>query len=71
MTEEVELWRRNPIECVEELIGNPAFKDLLAYSPERVFEDKRGSNRVYDEMHSADWWWTTQVCVSWDGIFRF
>jgi hypothetical protein len=26
LTEEVELWRRDPVECIKELIGNPAFQ---------------------------------------------
>jgi len=34
MTEEMELWRRDPIECVKELIGNPAFKNFMSYVPE-------------------------------------
>ncbi|KAJ7186339.1 hypothetical protein GGX14DRAFT_309528, partial [Mycena pura] len=37
MTEELDLWKRDPVECVQELIGNPAFKDHIAYVPERVY----------------------------------
>lgn len=62
MVEEVELWSRDPIECIRELLGNPAFKDCMRYAPERVFEDKEGEVRVFDEMWTADWWWDTQVC---------
>ncbi|KDQ52229.1 hypothetical protein JAAARDRAFT_198407 [Jaapia argillacea MUCL 33604] len=36
MSEEVELWRRDPVECIQELIGNPMFCDHLAYAPELV-----------------------------------
>ncbi|KAJ7051861.1 Zn-finger domain-containing protein [Mycena amicta] len=62
MVETVELWKRDPVECVRELIGNPAFKDRLVYMPERVYSDKSGSDesRVIDEMWSADWWWEAQ-----------
>jgi hypothetical protein len=63
LTEEVELWIRNPVECVQELLGNPAFRDNISYIPERVYNDKAGSTRVYDEMWTADWWWDTQVCL--------
>jgi hypothetical protein len=37
LTDEVELWRRNPVEGIEELIGNPAFQPHMRYAPERVF----------------------------------
>lgn len=63
MTEEMELWRRDPIECVKELLGNPAFKNFMSYVPERVFSDKEGTNRVLDETWTADWWWNTQVRI--------
>ncbi|KAF8893149.1 hypothetical protein BD779DRAFT_1468164 [Infundibulicybe gibba] len=60
MEEEMELWFRNPIDCVKELIGNPTFKDHISYTPERVFTSNNGDNRVLDEMWMADWWWDTQ-----------
>jgi hypothetical protein len=65
--EKLELWRRDPIECVRELMGNPMFKDMLKYAPEKTYFDPDGKNRIYDEMWSADWWWDTQVS---DVIFR-
>ncbi|OBZ67720.1 hypothetical protein A0H81_12089 [Grifola frondosa] len=58
--EEVELWKRDPVECIQELIGNPVFKDLIQYAPERLYSDSEGSERIYDEMWTADWWWDTQ-----------
>lgn len=61
LVEDLELWRRDPVECVKELIGNPAFKEYISYVPERVYTDNTGQDRVYDEMWSADWWWETQV----------
>ncbi|KAH7905500.1 Zn-finger domain-containing protein [Hygrophoropsis aurantiaca] len=59
-TTELKLWRRDAVECIEELIGNPAFKDRIAYAPERVFKDEGGTNRIYDKMWTCDWWWDTQ-----------
>lgn len=59
--EELELWRRDPVECMKDLMGNPAFRDHISYVPERAFEDEEGQSRVYDEMWSGDWWWKTQV----------
>ncbi|KAF8874920.1 hypothetical protein BD779DRAFT_1678483 [Infundibulicybe gibba] len=62
-TEEVELWKRNPVECVRELIGNPAFRENMKYSPTKIYEDPDGKNRGYDEMSTGDWWWETQMSL--------
>ncbi|KAI0763922.1 hypothetical protein BC629DRAFT_1596851 [Irpex lacteus] len=59
-TERLELWRRNPVECVRELIGNPAFREAMAYAPERVYSDEKAKDRLIDEMWTADWWWRIQ-----------
>jgi hypothetical protein len=61
IVEEHELWLRDPVECIRELIGNPAFREYMAYAPEKTYTDKYGRNRRYDEMWTGDWWWTTQV----------
>ncbi|KAH9933838.1 uncharacterized protein B0H18DRAFT_819413, partial [Fomitopsis serialis] len=50
MTEKLELWFRNPLECIRELIGNPAFRDAIRYAPEQHFVDKDGKSRVVSEM---------------------
>ncbi|KAJ3519654.1 hypothetical protein NM688_g9270 [Phlebia brevispora] len=60
MTEVLDLWHRDPVECIYELIGNPAFQEIMAYAPERVFADKEMLKRVIDEMWTADWWWEIQ-----------
>jgi hypothetical protein len=35
--------------------------ELWRRDPERVYADKGGKERIYDEMWTADWWWDTQV----------
>ncbi|KAG1890779.1 hypothetical protein F4604DRAFT_1913578 [Suillus subluteus] len=60
LTERHELWRWDPVECVHELVGNPAFKEYLAYLPEKVYADPEGKTQVYDEMWTGDWWWNMQ-----------
>ncbi|KAI6035762.1 hypothetical protein EDC04DRAFT_2604852 [Pisolithus marmoratus] len=40
----------DPVKCVEELIGNPAFWDMMAYVPEHAYADVKGHNHIYDEM---------------------
>ena len=62
--EKLELWRLNPVECIKELFGNPAFKSVMRYAPEHHFADKEAKNCIYDEMWTADWWWEMQVCSS-------
>ncbi|KAJ7155306.1 hypothetical protein C8R46DRAFT_1296802, partial [Mycena filopes] len=63
MTEELELWMRDPVECIKELMSNPAFKDHMAYAPERVYSTAEGDeeSRIFDEMWTANWWWKIQV----------
>lgn len=62
-SEELELWRRDPVECVRELIGNPALRDDMTYAPRKIFEDMEKEQRVWEEMYTADWWWDVQVCA--------
>lgn len=50
MVESLELWRRDPVECIQELLGNPAFRDEMRYEPERVYADAGAKTRVFDEM---------------------
>ena len=61
IVDEVELWRRDPVECVRELIGNPVFEGGMRYVPEKHYEDEDLNNRVYDEMATGDWWWEVQA----------
>ncbi|KAJ7053461.1 hypothetical protein C8F01DRAFT_1375062 [Mycena amicta] len=64
-TEVVELWHRNPLECIAELLGNPAFEGDQTFKPMRLFRTRDMatgvlSNREYDEMWTGTWWWDTQ-----------
>ncbi|KAJ6527697.1 hypothetical protein B0H19DRAFT_1214648 [Mycena capillaripes] len=72
MSEELELWMRNPVDCIKELMSNPAFRNHMAYAPERVYgrKDGREDSRIFDEMWTAEWWWNLQkllpagACIS-------
>ncbi|KAG2128635.1 uncharacterized protein EDB93DRAFT_1095927 [Suillus bovinus] len=59
--EDVELWMRNPVECIKDLIGNPLFKDQMVYTPACAYMDSAGLHRVIDDMWTADWWCDMQV----------
>jgi len=63
LKEEVDLWYRNPEECVRELIGNPSFRSVLRYAPEKLFADKELTEEIINEIWTAEWWWDLQVCL--------
>ncbi|KAJ7933689.1 hypothetical protein B0H13DRAFT_1855931 [Mycena leptocephala] len=68
----VEMWYRNPIDFIQELLGNPAFTKQ-GYEPHRIFkaQDERGNgtNREYSEMWTAEWWWIIQVFIMSQKVF--
>jgi hypothetical protein len=59
----VELWHRDPVECVRELLGNPSFATNQGYAPVRMYKNEDYTNREYSEMWTADWWWNIQVRI--------
>jgi hypothetical protein len=61
LTEDVELWYRNPVSCVQSLIGNSAFDGHMQYAPVRIYNDANRETRAYEGMETGDWWWNTQV----------
>ena len=60
-SEVFQLWKRDSVECIKELIGNPAFRKIMRYSPQQAYEDENGETRIFDEMWTGDWWWNIQV----------
>ncbi|KAJ7815457.1 Zn-finger domain-containing protein [Mycena leptocephala] len=60
IVETLELWYRDPVDCIRELIGNPVFRDVMQYAPQKVFEDAAGKSEVINEMWTAAWWWKLQ-----------
>ncbi|KAI0357940.1 hypothetical protein OH77DRAFT_1316748 [Trametes cingulata] len=58
--ETLELWRRDPVDCIRELLGNPAFREMMRYAPEKLYADPQGQERMYGEMWTGDWWWRLQ-----------
>ena len=61
MNEQLELWHRDPIECIKGLISNPEFEDYILYVLEHVYMDNEGKVKVFDEVWTSTWWWDTQV----------
>lgn len=62
--EELELWFRDPVECIRELIGNPLFQAKMVFAPEKLYEDEGGEEEVRNEMNTGKWWWQIQVSTT-------
>jgi hypothetical protein len=62
MVEKLELWRRDPVAVIRELLGNPLFAEHFMAAPEKVFSDANMEEPMIDETWTADWWWKLQVC---------
>ena len=56
----VPFYYRDPVDCVKYLLRQQAYRSDLVFSPERFYE---GNERQYNELHTANWWWDTQVCT--------
>ncbi|KAF9063782.1 hypothetical protein BDP27DRAFT_1231533, partial [Rhodocollybia butyracea] len=63
MSEQLELWMQNLLNCIKELMEDPRFKDHMRYAPEKMFTGKNMHVRAIDEMWTADRWWATQVSM--------
>ncbi|KIJ27030.1 hypothetical protein M422DRAFT_99747, partial [Sphaerobolus stellatus SS14] len=35
--EYVDLWKRDPVECVKEIISNPSLRENMHYAPVKIF----------------------------------
>jgi hypothetical protein len=54
-----EFWYRDPITIVKFLLQQRTFVDELVYAPVKVFD--AAGQQVFTEMHTGNWWWSTQV----------
>ncbi|KAG8710887.1 hypothetical protein FRC11_004010 [Ceratobasidium sp. 423] len=54
LTELVEIWIRDILEVVRELLGNVTYGKQLVFVPQKVYLDN--GERKIDEMWTADWW---------------
>jgi len=50
---------RNSIDCVRYLIRQVAYSSDMVYAP--IPEYDSSGERLYSEMHTADWWWDMKV----------
>ncbi|TFY68302.1 hypothetical protein EVJ58_g1088 [Rhodofomes roseus] len=64
MTEVVDVWMRDVLEVIKELVANPEFADCSTWGPYQEVEvDENGvetGERFIEDMPSADWMWEVQ-----------
>ncbi|KAH9013981.1 hypothetical protein EDB85DRAFT_1851431, partial [Lactarius pseudohatsudake] len=59
--EHLQFHYREIIPSIQAIFGNPEFARELVFAPERHYTDAKRTCRVYNEMYTADWWWSVQV----------
>ncbi|KAJ6607088.1 hypothetical protein B0H10DRAFT_2228204 [Mycena sp. CBHHK59/15] len=64
--ESFDLYSRDIIACVRALFGDTDFAPYLFVLLERHYADKDKTIRLYHNMHTAKWWWSTQKEVEKD-----
>jgi len=52
---------RDTLQCIQMLYGDTAFVQDLALVPEQHYTSDDQMCRIVNEMHTGDWWWSTQV----------
>jgi hypothetical protein len=52
---------RKIIKSMRWLMRQPAYAEHLSFTPQRYLNSDTPPKRLYTKMHTADWWWETQV----------
>ncbi|KAN0137729.1 hypothetical protein V8E53_004485 [Lactarius tabidus] len=61
-----ELYFRDIIQCIRTLFFDPDFAPYLIFTPEKHYADEEKTERMYHDMHTGSWWWSTQAAVEKD-----
>ncbi|QRV91854.1 hypothetical protein RhiJN_19872 [Ceratobasidium sp. AG-Ba] len=56
LTETATMFKRDTLEAVAELVGDPRFADQMSFAPEEAFVDEAKTCRIFDEMKSGTAW---------------
>lgn len=56
-----EVFFRDVIACIRALFGDPNFDAVLVLVPEKHYVDEEQKVRMYHDMNTGRWWWSTQV----------
>jgi len=57
----IKYWSQDIIKSKRWLMQQPAYAEHLICAPQRCFNSDTPPKYLYTEMHTADWWWETQV----------
>jgi hypothetical protein len=57
------LFYRDPLECIQVLLRNPAFEGRWDFIPRRIYDDPDRQNRLYSEWMTSDGAWAAQVRI--------
>ena len=60
----VDLFYRDPLECIKSILSNPLVNDHIKFTPFRIYESAVNAMRIYTEWLSGDVAWSMQVCSS-------
>jgi len=61
VSEHYQFFYRNSVDCLRYLVSQPADGEDLVNMPRR--EQGQRGQKIYAEMHTADWWWEVQVLL--------
>ncbi|KAI0091143.1 hypothetical protein BDY19DRAFT_984133 [Irpex rosettiformis] len=59
-----DVYYRDVIACIRALFMDKTFAPYLVFAPERHYSDEWQENRLYHDMHTGKWWWTTQTQIT-------
>jgi Plavaka transposase len=59
--ERLDFHYRDVMQCIRAIYGDPQFAQDLVFAPERHYTNQERTCRVYNEIHTGDWWWKVQV----------
>ena len=59
--EAFDVYFRDIIVCIRALYSDPELLPYLVFLPEKHYVDKEKHIRLYHDMHTGKWWWSTQV----------
>ena len=63
MTEDIELWCRDPTDALRSLWGSPALLQFMGFAPEKQYTNSEMEKCLYNEMNTGNWWWKKQASV--------
>ncbi|KAJ7588269.1 hypothetical protein C8J56DRAFT_1004496 [Mycena floridula] len=55
-----DVYFRDIIRCIRALFGDQEFTPYLVLAPERHYVDEKKTVRMFHDMHTGHWWWSTQ-----------